>query len=287
MKLMTFISLARVTLVRSKCLSRCVFYCFYYLISHNSSSLLLYIEYTKVNILYPENNRGIRVLACRDLPGKEAGKRFDGFIIMMEGSAIDIFGTGEEGAEEPRSDIYHAKVLTKFGNKVLISVAATNGVLSGQFDNEIKAFIGEQCIRDAIETATNEIDEDPDRARNIKHILLDFPPDLGLSSDVLDINEDNEKGDLTMEMAPLVINMPSLNPDPLPIKTVEINGVQTPCVVMVKHACPVVFWRVAINEVGRKLGARSKKTKKKTATERAYEAALQQAQRGVAGMNTG
>ena len=100
----------------------------------------------------------------------------------MEGNAVDIFGGGTELS---RSDIYEARVLTKYGNKILIKVAATSGILSGQYDEDIKAYIGDKCIRDAIETATNAVDESPDRAKNVKHILLDFPADLGLSADVL------------------------------------------------------------------------------------------------------
>ena len=109
---------------------------------------------------------------------------------------------------------------------------------------------------------------------NVKHILLDFPADLGLSAEVLKINEDNMQGELTMEMAPIVIDLPTLQSDPPEMMTVRVNNVDTQCVVVVKHSCPIVYWRVAINEVGRKLGSRTKKAKKKSAAERAYEQAM-------------
>lgn len=200
----------------------------------------------KVDVHHFENNREFRIYHCRDLPGKEQGTTYDGFIMVYRDVDIrDIVGTEEEPAKD---DAFWARFVPP--NRVVVGVPALNYGERGHDNKEVNDYIEEECIRKGMGNAINKFLKDLVRSRNLKTFDLQFPSDMKLSLENLR-GANSKSGEMEYELLPVEVDIPELQENPLESVSVIVNGQRTQALKYVKFTKPALMWKIVIDEEGR------------------------------------
>lgn len=198
-----------------------------------------------VDVIKFENNREFWTCQCRDLPGKEAGSKFDGFLIVCGDVDIrDILGTE---AEPARDDAFTSKFVAP--NHVVVSVPASNHGEHGHDSEDTNEFIDEENIHTTLNDAINKFNSDLLRKKNVKTFYLQFPSDVCLSLEKL--KRGNKNGEMDCELLPAEVDLPDLQENPLEKIKVVVNQSVEEAFKHVKFSKPALMWTIAIDEEGR------------------------------------